>query len=202
VTMTVSVSNSAVKTTCVRFLCVGSLLAFIAGCSFSSEVAAPGTPEVDLSKTSYSLYLNRASLASQEFEQYKALPQGLFMECGTVHRGRAEVREQGIQNPGPERQLALKAMAHEILQQLNSPEPQHFDTPGTGGGFADPGKFTLVVTDGSQKAEIRTSLDWVERKQTLFSRKLNNFTRELRGVSPKSPCGNEEFYGISRVPGE
>ncbi len=201
-TMTVLVSKSAAKTTYMRFLCVGSLLAFIAGCSFSSEAPAPTAPEVDLSKTSYSLYLNRASLTSQEFEQYKALPQGLFMECGVVHRGRAQVREQGIQAPSAERQRVLKSMAHGILQQLSSHEAPTVDNAGTGGGLADPGKFTLLVMDGSQKAEVRTSLDWVERKQTSLSKKLNAFAQELRGVSPKSPCGNEEFYGISRVRGD
>jgi hypothetical protein len=185
--------------TLVRALWVCCFTLAVSGCSQSSQSTPPDAKEIDLSKTSYSLYLNRASLSSQEFEQYKALPQGLFMECGTVHRGRAQVREQGIQNPSSERQLALKAVAHEILQQLKSSEVPHVDNPGTGGGFTDPGKFTLLVTDGLQQAEVRTSFDWVERQQTVFSRKLHSFTRELRGVAPKSPCGNEEFYGISRV---
>lgn len=200
--MTISVSNSAVKTTCMRIVCIGSFLVFVGGCSFSSEAPAASAPEVDLSKTSYSLYLNRASLTSQEFEQYKALPQGLFMECGVVHRGRAQVREQGIQAPNAERQRILKSMAHGILQQFSSQEAPVVDNAGTGGGLADPGKFTLTVIDGSQKAEVRTSLDWVERKQTSFSKKLNAFAKELRGVAPKSPCGNEEFYGIGRVRSE
>jgi hypothetical protein len=174
-------------------------LVVVSGCSQSSQSLPLDTKQVDLSKTSYSLYLNRASLSSQEFEQYKALPQGLFIECGTVHRGRAQVREQGIQSSSSERQLALKAMANEIYQLLKSSEAPHVDSPGTGAGLADPGKFTLVVTDGPRQVEVRTSLDWVERQQTGFSRKLNGFATELRGVAPKSPCGNEEFYGIGRV---
>jgi hypothetical protein len=188
-----------IDATVARALLMCCLILTVSGCSQSFEPSPQGANTVDLSKTSYSLYLNRASLSSQEFEQYKTLPQGLFVECGTVHRGRAQVREQDIQNPSSERQLALKVMAHEILQQLQSPEAPRVDSPGTGGGFTDPGKFTLLVSDGAQQAEVRTSLDWVERQQTVFSRKLNLFTRELRGAAPKSPCGNEEFYGISRA---
>jgi hypothetical protein len=168
------------------------------GCSQSVESTAPASPEVDVSKISYSLYLNRSSLSSQEFEQYKVLPQGLFAECGTVHRGRAQVREQGIQSTTIERQTHLKTMAHDILQQVNSQDAPHVDTPGTGSDFADPGKFILVVTDAQGKAEVRTSLDWVERKPTLLAQKLNAFAQELRSVSPNSPCGNGEFYGIGR----
>jgi len=187
-------------------LLVGIISYGVVGCSSTTghldnaeTATAPQSTSTEGAAVSYSLYLNRSSLTAQEFEQYKALPQGLFMECGTVYRGRADVREQGIQSVSPEKRQTLHTYALEIFETLRSQEAPHFDAPGTGAGFADPGKFTLVVTRGSDTIEVKTSLDWVEQKQTVLAKKLHTFTRELRGSAERAPCNNDEFYGLTRV---
>jgi hypothetical protein len=171
----------------------------LAGCSGSVGSKSIIDAGADLSKISYSLYVNRGSLAAQEFEQYKALPQGLFMECGTVYRGRSQVAQQVIESPSSQQQEAIKAAANEIFQELTSEGEHHFDSPGMGSGIGDPGKYTLTVMNGVNKAEVRTSFDWVERKSTVLSSKLNSFTQSLRGALSKPPCGNVEFYGVGRA---
>jgi hypothetical protein len=179
--------------------CVFAMTGVI-GCSgVASQPDLSPPSEAESAAVSYSLYLNRSSLTAQEFEQYRELPQGLFTECGTVYRGRAEVRQQGIEQPASSARMQLKAQAIHFFERLRSADPPHLDSPGTGAGFADPGKFTLVIARGADKVEVRTSLDWVERAQTTFSKDLKSFAQQLRGALSKAPCGNHEFYGIARA---
>jgi hypothetical protein len=147
---------------------------------------------------SYSLYLGRGSLNSNDFEQYRALPEGLFAECGTVHRGRPHSVYQGIEPVSSDSATAISAQAHEIIEQMKSEEPPRFDAPGSSSGFADPGKFTLLLGSEGARYEVHTSLDWVERQQTPFAKRLNTLARLIRGVPERAPCNNNEFYGLSR----
>jgi hypothetical protein len=177
------------------YLAVAILLV---GCSGSEPISVPDEPVTDLSKLSYSLYMTRGSLTSQEFEQYKTLPQGLFVECGTIHRGRPQTVAQGVERNAPEQSQPAKLAAFELLQILNFEESLKLDAAGTGTGFADPGKYILTINNDGTKREIKTSLDWVEQKRTAFSTKLHTFTRLVRGIPATPPCGNAEFYGIAR----
>lgn len=170
----------------------------LTGCSLLSTTDSSSISDADLAKVSYSLHLTRASLTGQEFEQYKALPQGVFMECGTVRRGRAEVSEQQIESPSAERQREIRIAAAELLQESLSDQAASYDPPGNASAFTDPGRYTLTIVRGSDKAEIKTSFDWVERKQTLLAAKLHAFTRLIRGATAHAPCRNEEFYGVGR----
>jgi hypothetical protein len=142
--------------------------------------------------------MTRGSLTSQEFEQYKTLPQGLFVECGSIHRGRPQTQYQGVEKGSPEQNQSAQLAALELLQVLNSEDSVKFDSAGSGTGFADPGKFTLTINNDGKKREIKTSLDWVEQKRTAFSTKLHAFTRLVRGIPATPPCGSMEFYGIAR----
>jgi hypothetical protein len=142
--------------------------------------------------------MTRGSLTSQEFEQYKTLPQGVFLECGSIHRGRPQTAYQGVEKGSADHYEAVKAAAGELLQILSSEEVPKYDAPGTGSGFADPGKFVFVVSNDGSKKEVKTSLDWVEQKRTSFATKLHAFTTLVRGISARPPCGNVEFYGIAR----
>ena len=173
-------------------------LVVIAGCSASTPEPAQLATSEELSAISYSLYISRASLTSQEFEQYKTLPQGVFVECGTIYRGRPQTSFQGIEAGTQSQQEATKAAAYALLQILNSNESPKFDEPGVGSGFADPGKYVLTIGSGSSRREIKTSLDWVEQKRTAFAGKVHEFTTLVRGMPSTSPCGNAEFYGIAR----
>lgn len=174
------------------------VLILLSGCSLISESPKPIDAPADFAKISYSLYLQRASLTNQEFEQYKALPTGLFMECGTVHRGRARVTQQRIESLPAEQQEVVKSVAGELFRELTDDQPAHYDAPGSGMGLADPGKFILTVAKGSERTEIKTSFDWVEKKQTVLSKKLHAFTQKVRGGVEGPPCGNENFYGVGR----
>lgn len=155
-------------------------------------------PTAEPSPVSYSLYLGRGSLNSNDFEQYRALPEGLFAECGTVHRGRPHTAYQGIEPVSSDSATAIYAQAHEIIEQMKSEEPPRFDAPGSGSGFADPGKFTLLLGSEGARYEVRSSLDWVERQPTPFAKRLNALARLIRGVPERALCSNNEFYGLSR----
>lgn len=170
----------------------------LCGCFGSSTESPPAVQSADVSKVSYTLYMTRGSLTSQEFEQYKTLPQGVFLECGTIHRGRPQTAFQGLETGAAERQDPAKIAAHEVLALLASGEEPKIDEPGTGTGFADPGKFILTISDGGAKREIKTSLDWVEQKRTSFASKLHSFGELVRAIPSNPPCGNSEFYGLAR----
>jgi hypothetical protein len=170
------------------------VLTVSSGC-WSPEVPLVSSEPVAIS---YSLYLGRGSLSSNDFEQYRSLPEGLFAECGTVHRGRSHTAYQGIEPLSAATAVGISATALEIIEQMKSEEPPRFDASGAGSGFADPGKFILLLGSEGARYEVRTSLDWVERQQTPFAKRLNTLGRLIRGVPERAPCGNGEFYGLSR----
>ena len=192
--MSLQVVSDGLLGRCMVLIAGVYVLIVSSGC-WSSE--PPRTPSEQVA-VSYSLYLGRGSLNSNDFEQYRSLPDGLFAECGTVHRGRSHTSYQGIEPISSSAASAISERTQEIIEQMKSPEPPRFDAPGSGSGFADPGKFTLLLGSEGARYEVRTSLDWVERQQTPFAKRLNTLARLIRGVPERAPCNNNEFYGLSR----
>lgn len=170
--------------------------ALLCGCAMFDE-APPSTPE-GLTSISYTLYVSRASLTNTEFEQYKLLPAGLFSECGTIHRGRSETRQQTIEKVDSEKLVKSRELALELFETLSSGDHAPVDAPGANSGLADPGKYTLTVQVGEKRVDLKTSFDFVERQQTSLSSHAHSLTQMIRSMPSKTLCGNQDFYGIGR----
>jgi hypothetical protein len=153
----------------------------------------------DLSRVSYTLSLRRASLTSQDFESYKLLPVGVFIECGVVYRGRPETKFQNIEQPDSSAVDESKVLAREIIAKYRETESLSIDPVGSSAGFTDPGAFTLQVSDGDAKIDLRTSVDWVEQRRSVLATLVNRFTQTVRALPSNPPCGTAEFYGIGRL---
>lgn len=179
-----------------RKLLVSTCIIALSGCSLLFDRAPEA--EIDLSPVSYQLYLSRSSLESTAFEQYKLLPTGLFFECGSIYRGRSDTKDQGIRQIDPEVLRATQQAAFKILEHMKRDSPPAVDVPGTNAGLADPGKFLLTLRSGDATAEVKTSLDYVERDQTIIARDAKRFAQLLRSSLAQPPCGNWDFYGIGR----
>lgn len=182
-----------------RKLLVSTCIIALSGCSLLFDRAPEA--EIDLSPVSYQLYLTRSSLESTDFEQYKLLSTGLFFECGSIHRGRSDTKDQGIWQIDPEALRATQQAAFKILEhmkQMKRDSPPAVDVPGTNAGLADPGKFLLTVRSGDATAELKTSLDYVERDQAIIAGDAKRFAQLLRSSLAQPPCGNWDFYGIGR----
>jgi len=169
-------------------------LAMCVGCSTVESSA----PAAEVSAIFYQFYLTRSSMQSTEFEQYKLTPRGLYYECGVIHRGRPEVRSQGIQVLEAERLLASRELAQKISTEMDVTPRPLLDPPGTNAGFADPGKFLLILTSGGREVEIKTSLDGVEKARRKVEAHAKSFAETVRGSIPTPLCGNHDFYGIGR----
>lgn len=155
-------------------------------------------PSVENEKLSYQLYLSRSSMQGTDFEQYKLTPQGLFYECGIIHRGRPEVKSQGIQALEGDALQGTRELAQKISADLGTTQPPLFDPPGSNAGFADPGKFLLSLVIGDQAREVKTSLDGVEKARTRVEGHAKEFAESVRGSVTTSLCGSHDFYGIGR----
>jgi len=162
------------------------------------EQTPPAAPPEKLAQVRYTLYVSRASLATTEFEQYKLLPSGLYAECGTIHRGRPETKEQVIEKVADDSLQASREMAYEVYEKLRSSDSLHVDQPGTNASLVDPGKYILSIQVDSSSAELKTSLDFVERRQESIAKEANALTQLIRGMTSKPLCGNGEFYGLGR----
>lgn len=169
-------------------------------CACSPEtVEPPDEPEQsDHAAVSYTLSLQRASLTGRDFESYKVLPVGVFVECGTVYRGRPETQFQSIEQPSREAIEESKRFAADIIEQYGETSPHSIDPRGSADSLADPGAYTLLITQGGTSTELRTSVDWVEQRRSTLATLVNRFTRLVRGLPLEPPCGNSEFYGIGR----
>lgn len=169
------------------------------GCSlFSSDVQLAENSERP-PEVSFDLSISRASLTTTEFEQYKSMPIGLFAECGTIHRGRADTRDQKIEKVDAERLQEAGVLAYHLFERLSAEERPPVDEPGTNASLADPGKYTLKLRVGDKQAELLTSLDFVERRQASIATDANRFTQVVRALPSGIMCGNSDFYGIGRA---
>ncbi len=158
------------------------------------EASSGEVPEV-----SFNLSMSRASLTTTEFEQYKSMPVGLFAECGTIHRGRADTRDQRLEKVDPARSRDAQALAYHLFERLSGADRPPVDEPGTNASLADPGKFTLKLNVGDKHVELVTSLDFVERRQASIATDAHNFTKQVRALTSSIMCGNNDFYGIGRA---
>lgn len=147
---------------------------------------------------SFNLSMSRASLATTEFEQYKSMPVGLFAECGTIHRGRADTRDQKIEKVDAERLKEARVLAWRLFERLSAEERPPVDEPGTNASLADPGKYALKLRVADKQVELLTSLDFVERRQASIATDANKFTQVVRALPSGVMCGNSDFYGIGR----
>lgn len=173
--------------------------AILAGCSSSQTINLSPSATEDISKVSFTLSLNRASLTTHDFETYRLLPSGLFYECGVFYRGRPETKFQKIVQPGAAKIESAKNLAREVAARYLEGETPKFDQPGDGNGFADPGKVTVTIVDGYKKIELRTSVDWVEQQRSALASLVNRFAQSVRGVPEQPACGQRDFYGIGRA---
>ena len=177
---------------------LGLVVCFLAACTGSSIEVPEETPAAPLSSVNFGISLNRASLTSHDFEAYKLLPAGLFVECGTFYRGRPETTSQGIEPVGVESIEEAKRLARLIIERHSNNPTEVIDASGDSSDLADPGMFTLRASDGAKKIELRTSVDWVEQKRGSFAALVNEFTQVVRGLTPEPLCGQHAFYGIGR----
>jgi len=180
---------------------ISSLILAIAfsGCSIISSDNDAATPSDNVPEVSFNLSMSRASLTTTEFEQYKTMPMGLFAECGTIHRGRADTRDQKLEKVDTERLNEARVLAYRLFERLSAEERPPVDQPGTNASLADPGKYTLKLSVGDKHAELATSLDFVERRQASIATDANRFTQAVRALPSGVMCGNNDFYGIGRA---
>jgi hypothetical protein len=174
------------------------VMCLLSACATSSVELPEETTAAPLSSVNFGISLNRASLTSHDFEKYKLLPAGLFVECGTFYRGRPETTSQAIEQVGVESIEEARRLARLIIESYSSNPTEAIDPPGDSSDLADPGMLTLRASDGAKKIELRTSVDWVEQKRGSFAALVNEFTQVVRGLTPEPLCGQHAFYGIGR----
>lgn len=174
-----------------------SVFSMLVGCSTEDQVE-PLQRVPTPSHVSYSLIMSRTSLSATEFEQYKLLPAGLFVECGTIQRGRFDTRQQAIERVSPEKIQKSKELARSVFEKLTSADPTAFDTPGGNSSMIDPGTYTVRIHVGDQNVEAKTSYDFVQQGRTVTALELKRLTEVVRALPAQAPCGNEDFYGIAR----
>jgi hypothetical protein len=174
-----------------------SVLGLLTACSMGHDAQIQqGSPAP--SRVSYSLVITRTSLSATEFEQYKLLPAGLFVECGTIQRGRFDTRQQAIEKVPPEKVQESTELAHALFEKLASADSASLDTPGTNSSMMDPGTYTVRIQVDDHHVEARTSCDFVQQGRTVTSLELKRFSELMRALPDQAPCGNEDFYGLAR----
>jgi hypothetical protein len=190
----------------VRACSLMAALTAVTGCSYvswiwsSDETGRQGGPEIiSIGKPdSIEVFLSRTSLQTTEFEQYKFAGGKLFFECGEIRRGRFAPEDQEFIEVEPDIREALDASGGDLAQYLAG-RKYSLDKPGKNSSLLDPGQLYLTMRFGGQTTEIRTSLDSVTEPDSGTERKIATFVEELRGATPKEPCGNRTFYGFSRI---
>ncbi len=182
-----------------RFISSLILLVTFSGCSILSPDNDAASPPDSVPDVSFNLSMSRTSLTTTEFEQYKSMPAGLFAECGTIHRGRPDTRDQKIEKVDAERLHEARTLAYRLFERLSAEERPPVDEPGTNASLADPGKYTLKLRAGDKQVELLTSLDFVERRQASIATDANKFTQVVRALPSGVMCGNADFYGIGRA---
>ncbi len=181
---------------------VAALLFATTGCS-SSTIPAGSSPTSETMATLevMEIFYARASTAESEFEHFKLQKQLLFVECGTIHRGRYRVEEQDVSAIPEESVAALQIQAFPLFQTLTTNSRPTLDEPGEASSFFDPGRFSLNMNFGGITGQMKTSVDALTSplsKSASMAKKLVETIRaEARAHSRmKSLCGNEEFYGL------
>ena len=106
------------------------VVCLLSACATSSVEPPEEAPAAPLSSVNFGISLNRASLTSHDFEKYKLLPAGLFVECGTFYRGRPETTSQAIEQVGVESLEEARRLARLIIESYSSNPTEAIDAPG------------------------------------------------------------------------
>jgi len=138
------------------------------------------------------MHLSYASAKGTEFEQYKLLPRGMFVECGVVSSEERTALQQGIVSISERTRTGAALLASEIFALVDPGAPLRESTKG-GAGLAE---LTFGV-DGRQ-VELKTSLGALESPTTDQDALVMELSEVLRGAVKEPLCGKERFYGISR----
>lgn len=179
------------------------ILASLSGCSLlseslfskSEETTAPRAHSTD---GSFTVYLQKGGLGGAEFEQYKLLPIGVFVECGKVVKGRFNAEYQKIIAVDPDTLNALRSHVALYIQSHGMLSKADVDEPGSGSGFTDSGRCEVMLSSSEDSVVLETSVNWVERARSKASRELRALIEEIRDVPEKVLCGNQSFYGLNR----
>lgn len=157
--------------------CVGSLL-------WGSEDGA--------TSLSYQVYLSRGNGKDVEFEQYRSVPSGVFIECGSHVRGRPQPKEQGIARVSAEQEALIAEKAREVVDASDGNAIFTFDPP------SGSNQVLLSLKTDGQVTEIRTSLDPLAQSEDDHAIALRELIEAVRGVLSRPLCGHKAFAQIAR----
>jgi hypothetical protein len=127
-----------------------------------------------------------------QFEQYRSVPGGVFVECGSVVQGKGQPQEQGIAPVSIEHEDLIREKALEVMEQSASGSVFTFDPP----SGLDQAVLSLKVD--ARVVEIRTSVDSLARAETESAVALKELLEVIRGLPKQAPCKLEKFAAIAR----
>ncbi len=146
----------------------------------------------NIAPVSFQVYLRRGGGSTEEFEQYKSVPSGVFVECGALVQGQAQPKEQGIAPVSVETEALIRERAHEVME--SSDEHPEFSRDVSAG--AEPIFLSLKVEE--RVVEIRTSFDLLVRSEAPGAVALRELLEVVRGIPSKALCGRAVFVQIAR----
>ncbi len=141
---------------------------------------------------SYQVHLSRGSNGDMEFEQYRSVPSGVFIECGSHVRGKAQPKEQGIARVSVEQEALIADKAREVVEASEGNAVFTFEPP----SGADRVLLSLKI-DG-HVTEIHTSLDSLAQSEDDNAVALRELLEAVRGVLSRPLCGHKSFAQIAR----
>lgn len=140
----------------------------------------------------YQLYLSREDSGQVEFEQYKSVPSGVFVECGSRVQGRAQAKEQGIATLSVEQEALIQEKVQELTDESGGDTVFTFDPP------SGPNQVLLSLKVDARVLEIHTSLDSLVSSEGDSAAALKGLLEVLRGVPPRPLCEHDVFAQIPR----
>jgi hypothetical protein len=158
--------------------CVGSLL------SGSEDTATP---------VSYHAYFSRGGSEDAEFEQYRSVPSGVFIECGSYVRGKPQPKEQGIARVSAEQEALIVDKAREVVEASDDNAMFTLDPP------AGANQVRLSLKIDGHVTDIRTSLDSLAQSEAENAVALRELLEAVRGVLSPPLCGRKAFAQIGRL---
>jgi len=173
-----------------------SLILLSSGCSFlaNEEKPAPSTAQLPVK---LDLYISRASLRLNEFEQYKYLGTKLFWECGEIRGGRPTAKQQQLIDIPAAVQSRVNEKAQSLFDKVVAIPELNLDPPGTTGDMFDPGRAIATIQVGDRKVDVKTSFDAVQQGTKETTADLLYIAKALRSATGGTPCGNPQFYGLT-----
>jgi hypothetical protein len=141
---------------------------------------------------SYQLYLSQETSGTVEFEQYRSVPSGVFIECGSNVRGKPQPKEQGIARISADRSELIAEKAREVIEESEGGAAFTF------GPASGPNQALVSLKTDARVIEIRTSLDSLAQSEADNVVALKEFLEAVRGVLSRPLCGHKAFAQISR----